>query len=159
MYHVITGFKHAKHHTSKISSRETSMRQCPVCGWSACNSWRSIFIFCTRSRLYFGNGESLSTTHGSSALWWFWHTGGASVDDGSVMAWLEKDGGGGCPIMTPAVVTTAAWLESRLQSHHQAKLLGRCAPQKRYFKTFIYLLSCLQCFDAVGWAAGRASGL
>jgi len=23
----------------------------------------------------------------------------------------------------------------------------------------MYLLHCLQCFDAVGWAAGRASGL
>jgi len=27
------------------------------------------------------------------------------------------------------------------------------------FRFFIVCLVCLQCFDAVGWAAGRASGL
>jgi len=25
--------------------------------------------------------------------------------------------------------------------------------------TYLFSLSCVQCFDAVGWAAGRASGL
>ena len=34
----------------------------------------------------------------------------------------------------------------------------------RYFKSIYYIHTCvkalcLQCFDAVGWAAGRASGL
>jgi len=27
------------------------------------------------------------------------------------------------------------------------------------FISFIFLFLCLQCFDAVGWAAGKASGL
>jgi len=27
------------------------------------------------------------------------------------------------------------------------------------FEVFYFILFCLQCFDAVGWAAGRASGL
>ena len=28
-----------------------------------------------------------------------------------------------------------------------------------FIQTFTSMLECLQCFDAVGWAAGRASGL
>jgi len=28
-----------------------------------------------------------------------------------------------------------------------------------YLLTICSILSCLQCFDTVGWAAGRASGL
>jgi len=28
-----------------------------------------------------------------------------------------------------------------------------------YISDFIFLTVCLHCFDAVGWAAGRASGL
>lgn len=40
--------------TSKISSRDTSMRQCPA--WGCCweSSCRRIFSFCTRSLLYLG---------------------------------------------------------------------------------------------------------
>lgn len=40
--------------TSKISSLETSMRQCPA--WGCCweSSCRKILSFCTRSRLYLG---------------------------------------------------------------------------------------------------------
>lgn len=46
--------------TSNISSLETSILQCPPWG---CRFWSSsfrIFSFCTRSRLYFGTGESFS---------------------------------------------------------------------------------------------------
>jgi len=28
-----------------------------------------------------------------------------------------------------------------------------------YFEIYVATLTCLQCFDAVGWVAGRASGL
>ena len=30
---------------------------------------------------------------------------------------------------------------------------------KEFFQVWLYFFLCLQCFDAVGWAAGRASGL
>ena len=110
-----------KFHASKISSRETSMRQCPLCGCSACNSWRSIFIFWTRSRLYFGNGESLSARHESSPLCWFWHVGGASVVDGGGIS--DNGGGDGWRMTLPALLTTAAWLVSRLQIHKRTKWL------------------------------------
>ena len=100
-----------KLHTSKISSRETSIRQCPVCGCSACSSCRSIFIFWTRSRLYFGNGESLSTRHALSPLCGFWHGGGTSVDEGGGIKWSANGGGGGCPITVPALVTMAGWVD------------------------------------------------
>ena len=46
--------------TSKISSRDTSMRQWPDCGCMACSSCRRIFSFCTRSRLYLGRGDSFT---------------------------------------------------------------------------------------------------
>ena len=32
------------------------------------------------------------------------------------------------------------------------------ADSSAYFRDFLSAASCLQCFDAVGWAAGRASG-
>ena len=34
-----------------------------------------------------------------------------------------------------------------------------CLPVRPIFDLFSVNVSCLQCFDAVGWAAGRASGL
>lgn len=40
--------------TSKISSRQTSMRQWPAWGCCCDSSWRRIFSFCTRSLLYLG---------------------------------------------------------------------------------------------------------
>ena len=46
--------------TSNISSRDTSIRQWPVGGCIIWSSWRRTFIFCTRSRLYLGRGESVS---------------------------------------------------------------------------------------------------
>lgn len=49
-----------KTQTSNISSLETSTRQWPDCGCRAWSSCLRIFIFCTRSRLYFGSGESAS---------------------------------------------------------------------------------------------------
>jgi len=33
------------------------------------------------------------------------------------------------------------------------------SPGKRAVKWYVCVYGCLQCFDAVGWAAGRASGL
>jgi len=135
MYHVITVIRLVNCGTSKISSRDTSIRQWPVCGCSACNSWRSIFIFWTRSRLYFGNGESLSATHRSSPLCWFWLAGWASMDDSAETEWSDEDGGGGCPMTAPSVVTTAAWLESRLQVHRQFTSSGKYAPWKLFVLT------------------------
>ena len=46
--------------TSNISSRDTSILQWPPWGCRFCNSSFRIFSFCTRSRLYFGTGESFS---------------------------------------------------------------------------------------------------
>lgn len=58
--------------TSKISSRDTSMRQCPACGCCWESSCRRIFSFCTRSLLYLGtvrHSASSGRFPGDSTVW------------------------------------------------------------------------------------------
>jgi len=50
------------------------------------------------------------------------------------------------------------WSEFQVQSSCFAVNIAIVLPWT-LFTTIRYLYICLQCFDAVGWAAGRASGL
>ena len=58
-------------------------------------------------------------------------------------------------VLTPLV--TRDEVEGNLACHAvQAPLIQFLISTR---PTCIYIVCCLQCFDAVGWAAGRASGL
>ena len=65
----------------------------------------------------------------------------------------------------PRPSSTAGGVTDLIRGHVNAAGVAGVAATPQYFdKCFIYLFififfSCLQCFDAVGWAAGRASGL
>ena len=70
------------------------------------------------------------------------------------------------PVLAPSVVisrpTTASRPSNPLNPSPLAPQIRLCWPLcafVNYIYLLTYLLWCLQCFDAVGWAAGRASGL
>ena len=70
-----------------------------------------------------------------------------------------------CKFTVPSVLWRC-WLGSRKGIQPVKRVVGcrcgclACTTEQSYFRFFLKLSSqCLQCFDAVGWAAGRASGL
>jgi len=59
------------------------------------------------------------------------------------------------------MLVAARWLQSRAVDCLTGEVSVLCSLSYLllFVDCIIILSSCLQCFDAVGWAAGRASGL
>ena len=62
VYNIVCGL------TSNISVRDTSKRQCPLCGCKAWSSALKTFCFATRSRLYLGRLSLSSRSLGTSPV-------------------------------------------------------------------------------------------
>jgi len=75
---------------------------------------------------------------------------------------LEKLGAGQSPMLARQAVPLATAVTKINSVDKTNKTDCHCnilSDRKTNFRLIIYSHSCLQCFDAVGWAAGTASGL
>ena len=62
-------------------------------------------------------------------------------------------------LIVPAQISVAAQSQVLLSQDKPSRLRRSYVRPSYLSSNYILLVSCLQCFDAVGWAAGRASGL